>query len=243
MWPLQTDWYVDVRLKQLSKSSSHFHICSICNSLNLFYFLISSTAPEFEFLAKKHHRNCVFLKVDVDANRAVASRYSVTSMPTFCYFHKGTLIQKTAGGAGLSHTVEKLANQYAKDPFAGQGNVLGGSSGKRVNPWADPNFKPGTEPSGDHPTQEKHKHVEPSKPSHPTHEAETEVVCEGDICAVRPKAHASASTGSEAAPASSHPPASHKQSSAAQVLAERNERMKQREETPKSEGGSTCSMQ
>lgn len=178
-------------------------------------------------MASKYKKNCVFLKVDVDQNKGTASRFGVTSMPTFLFFHKEQMLEKFAGGdaSRLESTIARLTEQYAKNVFDSSGGVAlgGGSAGKRVNPWADPNFKPpsrelaqvgpcadekpsssltpaSTSASKTHATAKK-KQITPQSTSKHTNnivglhsnskkaapETETEVVCEGDTCSIKPK--------------------------------------------------------
>ena len=115
-------------------------------------------APTFARLAKEFP-NVHFLKVNVDNNKDLANRYSVSALPTFAFFNKGSgSAVKTLTGASGS-TVDEItsfASANSKTAFdqSGGHRLDGGSTGtyfqqqqqtaggKRVNPWADPNFKP-----------------------------------------------------------------------------------------------------
>jgi len=52
--------------------------------------------PKFQELCE-HTEDAVFIKVDVDANSAVAKKYSVTSMPTFIAFKNGAKVAQMSG--------------------------------------------------------------------------------------------------------------------------------------------------
>lgn len=141
-------------------------------------------------------------------------------MPTFLFFHKEQMLDKFAGGdaSRLESTIARLTDQYAKNVFESSGGVAlgGGSAGKRVNPWADPNFKPPSRELaqvGPCPDDKSSSSVTPgsaSKPHvntkkkeitpqnapkhgnniaglHSNSKKDTEVVCEGDTCSIKPK--------------------------------------------------------
>eukprot|EP00039_Didymoeca_costata_P028360 m.20795 g.20795 ORF g.20795 m.20795 type:complete len:275 (-) comp6953_c0_seq1:101-925(-) len=76
--------------------------CGPCQQISPTY-----TAMSNEFT------NVVFLKVDVDVNRDVASQYGVSSMPTFMFMKQSKVIEKFSGAdpKGLRATVIRL-----KDP-------------------------------------------------------------------------------------------------------------------------------
>jgi thioredoxin 1 len=66
-------------------------------------------APKFAELANTHKDRAIFLKVDVDENKALSGQYGVTSMPTFSFFKAGQQVDKFSGAdeAQLSDTIEK----------------------------------------------------------------------------------------------------------------------------------------
>ena len=53
-------------------------------------------APQFAELSGAH-RKVSFLKVDVDKNRDLSSKYEVSSMPTFLFIQNGKVLHKMAG--------------------------------------------------------------------------------------------------------------------------------------------------
>ncbi|PWN21773.1 thioredoxin H-type-like protein, partial [Microstroma glucosiphilum] len=66
--------------------------------------------PYFDELARKH-TGSVFLKVDVDANRATAQAYSVSAMPTFLFLKNSSVID-TLRGADKNRLSSKV-EQYS----------------------------------------------------------------------------------------------------------------------------------
>ncbi len=57
-------------------------------------------APVFAKVAAELEPNVRFLKVDVEAEPALASRYGVRSIPTLIMFRKGKTVAQQAGAAG-----------------------------------------------------------------------------------------------------------------------------------------------
>ena len=64
-----------------------------------------SVAPEVEALAVQYGPAVKFVKVDVDANTAVAGRYGIRAIPTIGLFEDGKLT-KQAVGARPRHAIE-----------------------------------------------------------------------------------------------------------------------------------------
>ncbi len=64
-----------------------------------------AVAPEVEALADQYGDAIKFVKVDVDANQAVAGRYGIRSIPTIGLFEGGKLT-KHAVGAHPRHAIE-----------------------------------------------------------------------------------------------------------------------------------------
>ncbi|MHB8263227.1 MAG: thioredoxin [Acidimicrobiales bacterium] len=63
-------------------------------------------APEVEALADEHGDSVKVVKVDVDRNPSVASRYGVMSIPTIALFEKGELTA-TSVGAKPRHAIRR----------------------------------------------------------------------------------------------------------------------------------------
>jgi thioredoxin 1 len=63
-------------------------------------------APVFAQLAASTPES-VFIKVDVDVNKAIAKRYSIAAMPTFFAFKNGQKIAETRGAdpSGLQNLI------------------------------------------------------------------------------------------------------------------------------------------
>lgn len=67
-------------------------------------------SPVYASLAGKYP-NVVFLKVDIDETRDVASQYNISSVPTFFFLKNGKEIDKVVGADKSS--LEKMIAQYA----------------------------------------------------------------------------------------------------------------------------------
>ena len=64
-------------------------------------------APQFERAAKLRP-NCRFAKVDVDAERALAARYGIQSIPTLMVLRDGEPLAAQSGVIGAEALVEAL---------------------------------------------------------------------------------------------------------------------------------------
>jgi thioredoxin 1 len=64
-----------------------------------------TVGPEVEALAEQYGTAVKFVKVDVDANMAVAGRYDIRGIPTIGLFEDGKLT-KQAVGARPRHAIE-----------------------------------------------------------------------------------------------------------------------------------------
>jgi thioredoxin 1 len=53
--------------------------------------------PELEALAAAHHGEVKVVKVDVDANREIASRYGIQGIPTIALFRDGVPVAMSVG--------------------------------------------------------------------------------------------------------------------------------------------------
>ncbi|KAF8634860.1 hypothetical protein AX15_000616 [Amanita polypyramis BW_CC] len=91
-------------------------------------------APLYEALAKDY-KDVNFLKCDVDAARDVASRYSISAMPTFVFLKGSTKVDQVRGADknGISNALRRHASGSNSGAFAGRGQTLGGSSYKTSN--------------------------------------------------------------------------------------------------------------
>ena len=56
-------------------------------------------SPTVEELSKEYENKIDFVKVNVDDNNELASKYNVFSIPTLAIFRKGEVIAQTAGAA------------------------------------------------------------------------------------------------------------------------------------------------
>lgn len=65
-------------------------------------------APVIEKCSEKFGDKAKFIKVDVDENIELASRYGVMSIPLVAVFRKGELVEKSLGFTPQSETEEFL---------------------------------------------------------------------------------------------------------------------------------------
>jgi len=56
-------------------------------------------SPIVEELAKDYEGKVDFVKVDVDQNRELASKYNISSIPTLAIFRNGQVVAQAAGAA------------------------------------------------------------------------------------------------------------------------------------------------
>ena len=66
-------------------------------------------APKFAELSGNYGSKVKFLKVDVDVNKALAQKYSVSSMPTFLFIKNGKVADKLAG-ANIDAIKQKIGS-------------------------------------------------------------------------------------------------------------------------------------
>ncbi len=71
----------------------------------------SIIAPIVEDLAKEYDGRVNFVKVDVDQNKELASKYNIFSIPTLAIFHNGQVIAQAAGATSK----ESLRNYIDKN--------------------------------------------------------------------------------------------------------------------------------
>ncbi len=56
-------------------------------------------SPTVEELSKEYKDKVNFVKVNVDENNELASKYNIFSIPTLAIFHNGKVVAQTAGAA------------------------------------------------------------------------------------------------------------------------------------------------
>ncbi|KAG6910516.1 hypothetical protein DXG01_009935 [Tephrocybe rancida] len=86
-------------------------------------------APVYEALSKQY-TGVNFLKCDVDAAKDVASKYSVSAMPTFVFLKGTTKVDQVRGAnkAALEDAVRRHSGPSSSGAFSGKGQTLGGGS-------------------------------------------------------------------------------------------------------------------
>jgi thioredoxin 1 len=70
-------------------------------------FIISKTLKE---LAEEYKGRVKFVKVDIDENEELATRYEVFSVPTLAFFDKGELVDGVVGAMPKEVLKKKLDN-------------------------------------------------------------------------------------------------------------------------------------
>ncbi|CAK7198659.1 Thioredoxin-like protein 1 [Sporothrix eucalyptigena] len=92
-------------------------------------------APVFEKIANQLGReNAVtFVKIDTDAQKDIAAKYSIRAMPTFLLFRDGNEIERVQGAD--PRKLESLVNKVAKEAQTASSNGGEGSSGSSGALW------------------------------------------------------------------------------------------------------------
>lgn len=67
-------------------------------------------APKLEELQNTYQGKIVVLKVDVDENEELTSRFNIQSMPTFVFIKNGAQVDSFAGAN--AEKLEKFIDQY-----------------------------------------------------------------------------------------------------------------------------------
>ena len=67
--------------------------------------------PVFEAMAVEYSGKIHFASVNVDQNQPIAQRYGITSIPNFCIFKNGQLVDRVIGGVGKTG-LQKVLNRY-----------------------------------------------------------------------------------------------------------------------------------
>jgi thioredoxin 1 len=74
------------------------------------------TAPVVENLAKEYSSKIKFVKVNVDDNSDLASRYNVFSIPTLALFNKGQVVAQQVGAGSKSSYQNMISRGLANSP-------------------------------------------------------------------------------------------------------------------------------
>ncbi|KAF8225134.1 thioredoxin-domain-containing protein [Tricholoma matsutake] len=84
-------------------------------------------APAYESLSKQYP-NVNFLKCDVDVATDVASRYSISAMPTFIFLKGNEKVDQVRGAnrTALQDAVRRHSATTSSGVFSGKGQTLGG---------------------------------------------------------------------------------------------------------------------
>jgi thioredoxin 1 len=65
-------------------------------------------APVVEGLAKKYSGKAVFGKLNVDENRATATKYKIDAIPTLLFFKNGEMVDQVVGFVPNQHLEQKI---------------------------------------------------------------------------------------------------------------------------------------
>jgi len=101
--------------------------CGPCKTIAPLYEQLSAS------LSRPNH--ITFVKVNVDTQKEIASKYAVTAMPTFMIFKSGQVVEKVKGAdpRKLQDVVKKLAAEAEGGPSSsGFGGATGSGSSWRV---------------------------------------------------------------------------------------------------------------
>ncbi len=71
-------------------------------------------APVVEELSKEFDGKAKIVKLDVDANPAVASKYGIMSIPSLLFFKNGQVVDKVIGAVPKAQMVTKLQSAMTK---------------------------------------------------------------------------------------------------------------------------------
>lgn len=72
-------------------------------------------APAYERAAAEFEPEIRFLKVDTEAERVLAARYNIRSIPTLMLFHKGVMIDQQAGALD-GQTLRAWLQRHVRQP-------------------------------------------------------------------------------------------------------------------------------
>ena len=86
-------------------------------------------APIYHQLANQHHR-AIFLRVDVDRNQPIATKYNITAMPTFLVIRNGDVADTLRGAdaRGLAAMVARHAAVPPLSPAADEARAAGNAA-------------------------------------------------------------------------------------------------------------------
>ncbi len=65
-------------------------------------------APIMEELAEQYDGKAVIAKLDVDSNRAIATRYGIQAIPTMLFFKNGEVVDRIVGAADKRTIASKI---------------------------------------------------------------------------------------------------------------------------------------
>lgn len=76
-------------------------------------------APVLEELSKEFGASVQFVKVNVDHNQGLASRYGIQGIPTLLFFKDGQVVDGQVGAAPKPALAAKVAAAFSVSPVAG----------------------------------------------------------------------------------------------------------------------------
>ncbi|MDM7915074.1 MAG: thioredoxin [Candidatus Eisenbacteria bacterium] len=69
-------------------------------------------APTLKELAGELEGKVKFVKIDVDTNPVIATRYGIQSIPTLIYFKDGQAVGQTSGAAGKAALLAQVERSF-----------------------------------------------------------------------------------------------------------------------------------
>ncbi|GMH38328.1 hypothetical protein BSKO_06212 [Bryopsis sp. KO-2023] len=99
-------------------------------------------SPIFENLSKTY-TNVKFLKIDVEENKAVATKCGIQSMPTFQFYFEGDMINTLMGAdkEKLEFLIKELASKETQEPSPEEGGDADAAEKKGVREFFKRMFK------------------------------------------------------------------------------------------------------
>lgn len=70
--------------------------------------------PIFDSLEKEYDGVYKFVVLDVEEDRALSTELGITSIPTFLFFNKGTLVAKELGSVSITAFKDNLKKYFAQ---------------------------------------------------------------------------------------------------------------------------------
>ena len=73
--------------------------------------IVRNNGPILEQLAEKHQAKIEVVKVNINGNQAIASKYKIMSLPSILIFNQGKIVSQLLGGKNLKE-LEKALSKF-----------------------------------------------------------------------------------------------------------------------------------